>query len=107
MKIKTDDHVLVIAGKDRGKVGKVMRIAQTDNKVVVEKTNIRTKHVKKTQEHPGQIIKYEAPISVSNVMLICPSCKKTTRIGYRKLENGKKQRICKKCGQAVEKENKK
>lgn len=97
MKIHLNDTVLVTTGKYRGKTGKVLRVVTGKNKVVVEKVNIRTKHIKKTQNRPGERIQFEAPLSVANVMIICPSCNKTTRVGMTVLDNGKKQRTCKKC----------
>lgn len=103
MKVKANDNVLVISGKNRGKTGKVMRTLSNANKVVVEKVNMRTKHIKKTQTAPGSKITFEAPFNVSNVMVICPSCKKMTRVGYIKLESGKKQRSCKKCSESLDK----
>jgi large subunit ribosomal protein L24 len=103
MNIKIDDNVLVIAGKDRGKTGKVMRVSVKHNKVVVEKVNIRTKHIKKTQGQPGQKIKFEAQIDASNVQVICPACSKTTRVAMLILKNGNKQRVCKKCNQSLDK----
>jgi len=102
MKIKVNDNVLVIAGKYRGKTGKVMRVFKKQNRVTVEKVNIRTRHIRKTATQAGQRIQYEAPMAVSNVKLICPSCKKPTRVGYSVLESGKKYRICKKCNESVE-----
>ena len=106
MKLKINDSVIVTTGKDKGKKGKIMRINRKTNKIVVEKINIRKKHIKKTNERPGEIIEFEAAIDASNVMIVCPSCNKTTRAGYTKLENGKKQRICKKCKEALDKETK-
>ena len=103
MKVKMNDNVLVIAGKDRGKSGKVMRTMAKDEKIVVEKLNMRTKHIRKTQTKPGSKIEFEVPMPVSNVMVICPNCKKTTRVGYTKLESGKKQRVCKKCSESLDK----
>ncbi len=103
MKIKVNDNVLVITGKDRNKTGKVIRTISKDEKLVVEKLNMRTKHIKKTQTRPGSKITFEAPMNVSNVMAICPNCKKATRVGYKKLETGKKQRICKKCNESLDK----
>lgn len=103
MKIKVNDNVLVITGKDRGKSGKVIKTLSKDEKVVVEKVNMRTKHIKKSQTRPGSKITFEAPMNVSNVMAVCPSCKKSTRVGYKKLESGKKQRICKKCNESLDK----
>lgn len=103
MKIKVNDNVLVITGKDRGKSGKVIKTISKDERVVVEKLNMRTKHIKKSQTRPGSKITFEAPMNVSNVMAVCPSCKKPTRVGYTKLESGKKQRICKKCKESLDK----
>ena len=107
MKLKTDDNIVVIAGKDKGKTGKIVRILSKQNKVVVEKINLRTKHIKKTNEKAGEKIQFEAPIHASNVMLIDPDTKKRTRIGYKKLENGKKERIAKKSQQVLDKITKK
>ena len=103
MKIKLNDNVFVIAGKDRSKSGKVIRIDAKNEKVVVEKLNMRTKHIKKTQTSPGSKVTFEAAMPVSNVMALCPQCKKTTRVGYIKLESGKKQRVCKKCNESLDK----
>lgn len=107
MKLKVSDQVGIIAGKDKGKSGKIMRINRKNNKVVVEKVNIRTKHIKKTTERPGEKIQFEAPVDASNVMVVCPNCKKLSRIEYKKTEKGKKQRICKKCKETVDQEFKK
>lgn len=79
-----------------------MRVFKKNNKITVEKVNIRTRHIKKTATQPGQRLQYEAPFSVSNVKLICPSCNKATRVGYMSPEKGKKYRVCKKCNQSVE-----
>ncbi len=102
MKFKVKDKVLVMAGKYKGKTGTVMRIYKKTNRVTVEKINIRTKHIKKTSTRAGQRIKFEAPFDASNVMIICPNCNKTTRVGYNMPEKGKKYRICKKCGESLE-----
>ena len=102
MKILSQDTVIVIAGKDKGKTGKVMRALHSAGKIVVEKVNVVTKHIKKRADGtPGQIIKFEKPIDVSNVKVICPSCKKPARVGFKKLENGKKARFCKKCNEGI------
>lgn len=103
MKIHVDDNVLVLAGKYRKKTGKVLRVSEKNNKVVVEKINIRTKHIKKRTGEAGQKIHFEAPLDASNVMIICPSCSKTTRVTYIFLKTGKKQRVCKKCKQSLDK----
>ncbi len=95
-KLRTGDTVLVIAGNEKGKTGKIKRILYKKDRVIVEGLNIRKKHVK------GQgIVEFEAPIHISNVMLVCPHCGKATRIGI-KIEDGKKYRVCKKCGQIID-----
>lgn len=102
MKILTNDTVLVAAGKDKGKTGKVMRALPKLGKVIVEKVNVITRHIKRRADgSPGQKVKYEKPIDVSNVKLICPNCKKPVRVGYKKLETGKKARFCKKCNEGI------
>lgn len=101
MKLKLKDQVQVITGKDKGKKGAITKLLQKQNKIVVEKVNIRTKHIKKTTEKPGSKIQFEAPIDASNVMVICPNCNKASRVGYKKLEKGK-ERICKKCKETLD-----
>ena len=107
MKVKINDNVLVAVGKDKGKSGKISRILKKANKVVIEKVNIKTKHVRKTQQRPGEIIHLEAPVPASNVAIICPRCSKPARVKYIRLENGKKQRTCKKCNESLDQELKK
>lgn len=107
MKLKLNDQIQVIAGKDKGKKGTIMKVLSKHNKIVVEKINIKTKHIKKTAQKAGEKIQFEAPIDASNVAVLCPSCNKRTRVGYKKLENNKKQRICKKCNESLEKITKK
>lgn len=98
MKIKKGDLVKIIAGKDRGKEGKVIQIFPEMKKLIVEGANKRIKHLKpKKQREKGQKIEFDAPMNLSNVQIICPKCKKITRVGYKKLENKDKVRICKKC----------
>ena len=94
MNFKVGDKVVVIAGKDKGKEGKIIKTLKNDNKVVVEGINMVTKHVKPTaQNENGGIIKVEAPIHASNVMILDPKTKKRTRIAHEIDENGKKHRI--------------
>ena len=101
MKIKKDDKVVVLSGKDKGKQGKVLIADPKGAKVVVEGVNVATKHQKPRKKgEEGGIIKVETPIYVSKVQLVCPKCGKATRVGF-KVENGKKTRICKKCGAEV------
>jgi large subunit ribosomal protein L24 len=101
MKIITSDTVLVTAGKDKGKTGKVVRAFPKLGKVVVEKVNVITKHIKKSVHGAGQKIQFEKPIDASNVKPICPKCSKPTRIGYNVLKTGKKVRVCKQCGEGI------
>ena len=94
MNFKVGDKEVVIAGKDKGKEGKIIKTLKNDNKVVVEGINMVTKHVKPSaQNENGGIIKVEAPIHVSNVMILDPKTKKRTRIAHEIDENGKKHRI--------------
>ena len=102
MKIKINDKVLVTAGKNKGKTGKVMRVFDKTSRVTVEKVNIRTKHIKKTTTAAGQRIKFEAPLDVAKVMLICPNCNKAVRVAYKVPKTGKKFRVCTKCKESVE-----
>lgn len=97
MKVKLNDKVLITTGKDKGKTGNIIRIIKKNNKIVVGKVNMRIKHIKKTAQKAGEKITFEAPFHVSNVMIICPNCSKESRVGYKILPNGKKDRICKKC----------
>jgi len=108
MKIKSNDKVKIIAGKDKGKEGKVKKTMPREAKVLVEGVNIVKKHIKqRKQGEKGQKVTVSLPIDVSNVMLICPNCNKQTRVGYLVSEDGKKHRICKKCKQSIENYNKK
>jgi len=99
--------VVVIAGKDKGKTGQIMRIDKQKSRVTVEKVNMRTRHIKKTAQQAGQKIQYEAALSASNVMMIDPKTKKRTRIAYKKLDNGKKQRVYKKSAEEIKNPEKK
>jgi len=101
MKIKKGDRVLIVKGKDRGREGKVIKALPREGKVVVEGLNIIKKHIKSVRTgEKGQIVEIPAPLPVSNVKLICPKCKKPTRVGY-KITNDTKYRICKKCHQEI------
>ncbi|MFA7208945.1 MAG: 50S ribosomal protein L24 [Parcubacteria group bacterium] len=97
MKIKKNDQVKILAGKDRGKTGKVLRVISAENKIVVEGVNIVKKHVKPRKEgERGQRIEIPGKADISNVMLVCPKCGKPTRVGYSVTEKNK-FRICKQC----------
>jgi len=101
MKIKKDDIVLIISGKYKNKKGKVIEALPKEKKIVVEKINIRKKHVRpKKQGEKGQVVEIPSPLDVSNVKLICPKCKKPTRVGY-KIVGKNKSRVCKKCTQEI------
>ena len=101
MKIKKNDTVLVITGKDKGTTGKVLRTIPAENRIVVEGVNIQTKHQKAKQDVPAQIVKVEGPIDASNVLYYDKKAGKGSRIGY-KIENGKKVRISKASGQVID-----
>ena len=101
MKIKVNDKVKILSGKDKGKTGKVIQVFAEEGKVVVEGVNQIKKHLKaKSQKEKGQVIELSGPISLGNVMLVCPKCEKSIRVGY-KLEAGKKNRYCRECGQTI------
>ncbi len=103
MKIKKDDTVLVIAGKNKGTKGKVRTAYPEKDMVMVEGVNMIKKHSKpKPQVKQGGIIEREAPIAVSDVMLVCTKCNKPVRIGYKILQDGRKARVCRACGEVVE-----
>ena len=98
MNVKKGDTVVVLSGKDRGKQGKVLGTVPADGKVVVEGINMVTCHVKpRKQGETGGIVKREAALAACKVQVVCPKCSKATRVAY-KIENGKKTRVCKKCG---------
>ena len=101
MKIKKDDKVVVLSGKDKGKEGKILSADPKAMKVIVEGVNVATKHQKpRKQGEEGGIIKVETPIYASKVQLVCPKCGKATRVAH-KIEGDKKVRVCKKCGAEI------
>ena len=100
--VKKNDFVVVISGKDAGKKGKVLAALPKEGRIVVEGVNIITKHQKpRGAQQPGGLIKREAPLYASKVMLVCSKCQKGTRIAHKNLEDGSKVRICKKCGEIL------
>jgi len=109
MKIKTNDKVKILAGKDKGKTGKVLQIFVAEGRVVVEGLNLMIKHQKpQKQGEKGQRIQFPSPINVANVALVCPKCNKDTRVGAQIVETeneGKKKRVknrvCKKCNEVI------
>ncbi len=103
MKIRKNDNVLVIAGKDRGKKGKVRFAYPVGEKVLVEGVNFVKKHSKaKGQAKQAGIIEMEAPLHVSKVMLVCQKCNHPVRIGSKKLEDGRRVRFCRACGEVID-----
>ena len=99
MKIRSNDTVVVLSGKDKGKTGKVLRVDVKGQKVVVEGVNVATKHqAPRRQGQEGGIIKVETPIYASKVQVVCPKCGKATRVGHKIGADNKKTRCCKKCG---------
>ncbi len=102
MSIKKGDTVIVLSGKDKGKQGKVLEVQPKDKKVIVEKVNIVSRHTKPRQQgDQGGIIKKEAPLYVCKVQRVCPKCGKPTRPAHKLLADGKKVRVCKKCGAEI------
>lgn len=101
--IRKNDAVMVIAGKEKGKKGRVLTVYPEKGRVIVEKLNIIKRHQKPTQKQKqGGIVEKEGSIHISNVMLLCGRCDKTTRVSYSILEGGKKIRVCKRCGEAID-----
>lgn len=103
LSIKKNDTVVVITGKEKGKSGRVLSVDAAKDKLLVEKINMIKKHMKPTRKYAqGGIIEKEAPVDISNVMLLCPKCNKPTRIGNTALQDGKKVRVCKKCREVMD-----
>jgi large subunit ribosomal protein L24 len=101
--IKKEDTVLVITGKEKGKKGRVLSVAPSESQLVIEKINMIKRHMKPNRKYSqGGIIEKEAPIHISNVMLVCPKCSKPTRIANVMLEGNKKVRTCKKCKEVID-----
>lgn len=104
-KIKSNDEVIVITGKDRSKVSKVVKVDRKNGKVVVENVNVVKRHTKPNQQNPdGGIIEKSMPIDISNIMYYCKKCKSGVKLGFKTLKSNKKSRFCKKCGEIIDKE---
>jgi large subunit ribosomal protein L24 len=102
--IKKDDFVKIIAGKDRGKQGKVLRVFPLEGRLTVERVNMVKRHTRPTRQmQQGGIIEREGKLHISNVMLICSKCERGVRVGHRILEDQKKVRICRRCGELLDK----
>ena len=106
--LKLNDQVEVITGKDKGRVGKIIKVYKKSDKALVERINMIKRHTKaRAAGQEGQIVEKEAPIHISNLMLVCPKCTNTVRVGNKTLDDGSKVRICKKCAESVEPSKKK
>jgi len=102
VKVKKGDLVQVISGKDKGKRGKILRVIPRENKVIVENVNMVKRHQRPTPKlREGGIVEREAPIYACKVMIVCPSCDKPTRVGYKFVDD-RKVRYCKKCGEIID-----
>lgn len=100
MKVQKDDTVKVLLGKDRNKTGKVLRVFSKTGKVTVEGVNVYKRHIKRTGQMEGGTIDLTKPVNISNVAVVCPGCKKTSRVGY-KIEGKNKVRVCLKCKEVL------
>ena len=102
MKVKKGDQVIVLAGRDKGKKGEILRVDRAKRRVLVQGVNMVKRHQRQTMSSPGGINEFEAPIHVSNVALIDPSTSEATRVGYRTLDDGKKVRFAKRSGEVID-----
>ena len=101
---KKNDLVMVIAGKERGKSGRILKVFPRKNRVLVEKINFIKRHTRPSgQQRQGGIVEREAPIHVSNVMVVCERCNRPIRVGRKILDDGKRTRVCRKCGEVLDK----
>ena len=102
-RLRKDDTVMVIAGRERGKTGKVLRVLGEKNRVLIEHVNMVKRHQKpRSAQQQGGIIEKEAPIHLSNVVPICGRCNKPTRVGHRQLEGGRTMRVCRRCNEILD-----
>ncbi len=101
-KLRQDDEVIVIAGRDKGARGKVIRAMAADRRVVVSKVNMVKRHTRQSQQSSGGIVSKEAPLSISNVQFYCPNCQSGVKLGSKKLDDGRKVRTCRKCGEVLD-----
>ena len=102
-RLRKDDTVMVIAGRERGKTGKVLRVLAERDRVIIERVNMVKRHTKpRGVQQPGGIVEREASIHLSNVLPICGRCNKPTRVGNRRLADGAAQRVCKRCGEPLD-----
>jgi large subunit ribosomal protein L24 len=103
VEIRKNDSVMVIAGRERGKTGKVLRVLPDKDRVIVERVNLVKRHSKpKGPQQPGGIVEKEAAIHASNIMIMCDKCNAPVRVGRKVLADGKKIRICRRCSEALD-----
>ncbi len=101
--VKKDDRIIVLSGKEKGKIGKVLKVIPKNDRIIVEKVNLIKRHTKAGPNvAKGGIVEKEGSLPVSNVMLLCPKCTDPTRSGIRMLEDGERVRVCKKCGETID-----
>ncbi|HWP57154.1 MAG TPA: 50S ribosomal protein L24 [Candidatus Acidoferrales bacterium] len=101
--VRKNDSVMVIAGRERGKTGKVLKVMPEERRVLVERVNIVKRHARpRGPQQPGGILEKEAPIHVSNLMLMCDKCNAPVRVGHRRLQDGSKARVCRRCGEVLD-----
>jgi large subunit ribosomal protein L24 len=103
VQIRKNDSVMVIAGKERGKTGKILRVVHDKDAVIIERVNLVKRHTRpRGPQQPGGIVEKEAAIHASNVMIMCDKCNAPVRIGRKNLADGNKIRICRRCGEALD-----
>lgn len=102
MFVRKEDTVMVVAGRERGKTGKVIKVVPKKSRVFIERVNLVKRHSKpRSAQQPGGIVEKEASIHVSNVMIMCDTCNAPVRVGHKVLEDGEKVRVCRRCGQGL------
>ena len=102
--IRKNDKIMVVTGKEKGKIGTVLRIIPEKERVIVEKLNFVKRHTRPGgKSAKGGIVEKEAPIHITNIMLVCGKCAEATRVGKKVLEDGRKVRFCRKCGEVIDK----
>jgi large subunit ribosomal protein L24 len=103
VEIRKNDSVMVIAGKERGKTGKVLRVLPDEGAVIIERINIVKRHTKpRGPQQPGGIVEKEASVDASNIMIMCDKCNAPVRVGRKILADGKKIRICRRCHESLD-----
>jgi large subunit ribosomal protein L24 len=102
LNVKKNDRVMVISGRDKGKIGKVLKVIPDKDRLVVEKVNVVKRHQRPNKAGQGGIVEKEASLHVSNVMVMCDRCSKSARVGRKVLNDGRHMRVCKKCGEQID-----